>query len=115
MSGWDTAKIWIADLARPFSIYAASASGAYATYVIAQKVTTAEGGALVLTVLAGWGTALYAGKVYETQKLGGQNAEVEKIRAQASPPPATALQAAPVADEPPAPSGSDQEKPPWLR
>jgi len=88
---WDQIKSWIADLARPFSIYAASGSGAYATFVIAQKVTTAEGGALVLGVLAGWGTALYAGKVYETQKLGGQNAEIEKIRAQANPPPAQAL------------------------
>lgn len=95
MSGWDKAKEWIADLARPFSIYAAAASGGYATMVIAHKVTTAEGGALVLGVLAGWGTALYAGKVYERAAESRHAAEVEKVRAQqGSPPPAEALKPA---------------------
>lgn len=88
-------KDWIADLARPFSIYAASLSGAWATVVVAQKVTTAEGGAMVLAVLAGWGTALYAGKVYEVASANRQSAEVEKIRAQQTPPPAVALAPAP--------------------
>lgn len=84
----DAVKAFIADLARPFSIYAASLSGAWATITVADKVTTAEGGALVLGVLAGWGTALYAGKAIENTRISGHSAEVEKIRAQASPPPA---------------------------
>lgn len=101
----------LADLARPFSIYAAAASGGYATVVIAHKVTTAEGGALVLGVLAGWGTALYAGKVYEKAAESRHAAEVEKVRAaQSSPPPAEALK--PAAPEPPA---DDGELPPDQR
>lgn len=86
----DAVKAFIADLARPFAIYAASGSGAWATIVIADKVTTAEGGALVLGVLAGWGTALYAGKAFENTRIAGQNAEVEKERARSTPPPGTA-------------------------
>ncbi|MBX3482556.1 hypothetical protein [Phenylobacterium sp.] len=95
----DEFKIFVADLARPFSIYAAALSGGYATAVIAHKVTTAEGGALVLGVLAGWGTALYAGKVYEKAAESRNAAEVEKVRAQASPPPAEALKPADPAEE----------------
>lgn len=92
-------KSFIADLARPFSIYAASASGAWATVVIADKVTTAEGGALVLGVLAGWGTALYAGKAFENTRIAGHSAEVEKARATNTPPPGTAtITAAPDVD-----------------
>lgn len=86
----DAVKAFIADLARPFAIYAASGSGAWATVVIADKVTTAEGGALVLGVLAGWGTALYAGKAFENTRIAGQNAEVEKEKARSTPPPGTA-------------------------
>lgn len=70
-------KGFIADLARPFSIYAAALSGAWATVVVASKVTTAEGGAIVLGVLAGWGTALYAGKAFETTQIAKQSANVE--------------------------------------
>ena len=85
----------VADLARPGSIWLSSISGAVATVMVAQKVTTAEGGALVLTVLAGWCTALYAGKVYERAAESRHSAEVEKVRAaQGSPPPAEALKPA---------------------
>lgn len=87
----ERAKIFLADLARPFSIYAASVSGAWATIVIAGKVTTAEGGALVLGVLAGWGTALYAGKAIENTRLSGHAADVEKARVSATPPAGTAV------------------------
>lgn len=90
MSGWDTFKVLVADLARPFSIYAASASGAWATVVVASKVTTAEGGALVLGVLAGWGTALYAGKAFETTQIAKQSASVEVAKNVASAAAATA-------------------------
>lgn len=92
-------KAFIADLARPASIWAASLSGAYATVAIANKVTTAEGGALVLTVLAGWVTALYAGKVYERAAESRHAAEVEKVRAQQSPPPTEALKHAEPTDD----------------
>lgn len=91
----DQFKGLVADLARPASIWLASISGAIATVEVAQKVTTAEGGALVLTVLAGWCTALYAGKVYERAAESRHSAEVEKVRAaQGSPPPEKALQPA---------------------
>lgn len=92
----DQFKALLADLARPFSIYAAAASGGYATVIISHKVSTAEGGALVLGVLAGWGTALYAGKVYEKAAESRHAADVEKVRAaQSSPPPAEALKQPP--------------------
>lgn len=90
----DQFKSLFADLARPGSIWISSISGGIATVLVAQKVTTAEGGALVLTVIAGWSTALFAGKVYENQKLAGQSAEVEKERAKANPPPTEALKPA---------------------
>lgn len=101
-------KAFIADLARPFAVYAASVSGAWATVEIAAKVTTAEGGALVLGVLAGWGTALYAGKAYENTRISAHSAEVEKVRAQASPPPEKAL-------EPATPPEDDGTLPPEAR
>lgn len=84
------AKQIVADLARPFAIYAAAFSGAYATIVVAEKVTTAEGGALVLGVLAGWVTALYAGRAFENTRIAGHTADVEKAKAQATPQPGTA-------------------------
>jgi hypothetical protein len=93
MSRLEPIKSFIADLARPFAIYAASVSGLLATVVVAQKVTTAEGGALVLGAIGLTWTSLYAGKAIEETRKSGHAAEVEKVRAQASPPSAEALKA----------------------
>ncbi len=112
----DAVKAFIADLARPFSIYAASISGAWATIVIAGKVTSAEGGALVLGVLATWGTALYAGKAIENTRIAGHTADVEKEKARSTPPPGTAqITAAADVDVTVRDANPPEEAPPWER
>lgn len=99
MSRLEEVKVFIADLARPFAIYAASLSGFWATIVVAGKVSTAEGGALVLGAIGLTWTALYAGKAIEETRKSGHAAEVEKAKAQATPPPGTAqITAAPDVD-----------------
>lgn len=86
----DAVKAFIADLARPFAIYATSGAAAIATVRIAWDVNEPNGGAVLLTaVYAGVG-ALYLGKAWENQRVQGQNAEVEKERARSTPPPGTA-------------------------
>lgn len=87
-------KAFIADLARPFAIYATAVANGWASVVIAYKVTGSEGGALVLGATGLTLTGLYAGKVIENYRTAASNAEVEKVRAQASPPPAEALKPA---------------------
>lgn len=95
----DQAKAFIADLARPFAIYATAGAGAYAIVEVSARVTGGESGAIYVgAVLAGLG-ALYGAKAWEVNKTSGHAAEVEKIRAQASPPPANALAAAPAAED----------------
>ena len=95
----DAVKAFIADLARPFAIYAASISGFWATVVVARAVTTAEGGALVLGAIGLTWTALYAGKAIEETRKSGHIAEVEKAKVSATPPPGTAqITAAPDVD-----------------
>ncbi len=92
-------KHFIADLARPFAIYAASVSGFWATVVVASKVSTAEGGALVLSAVGLTWTALYAGKAIEETRKSLHRAEVEKAQVAASPPPgAVAITATPDVD-----------------
>lgn len=102
-------KDFIADLARPFTLYAMGFSGAWATVVISRKVADGNDGALVLAAIGLTVTALYAGKVIETFRVAASNAEVEKERAKASPPPAEALKPAEAAPAP------EPEVPPWQR
>lgn len=86
----DQIKGFVADLARPFAIISTSAASAWAIVVIAYKVETGESGAIFVgAVLAGLG-ALYGVKSWENAKAGGHSAEVEKVRAAQSPPPAPA-------------------------
>lgn len=91
-------KAFIADLARPFTLYAMGFSGAWATVVISRKVTDGNDGAFVLGAIGLTVTALYAGKVVETFRVAASNAEVEKVRAKATPPPTEALK--PPEDDP---------------
>jgi hypothetical protein len=93
-------KTFIADLARPFAIYATAASAAWATVVIAYKVTDGNDGAWALGAIGLTLSAIYAGKVIENYRTAASNAEVEKERAKASPPPAEALKPAAIPDEP---------------
>jgi hypothetical protein len=86
-------KTLLADLARPFSIYATSAAGAWAIVDVGSRVQDGQAAFYVAAVLAGLG-GLYFGKSWEVQKVSGHNAEVEKERAKASPPPAAALKPA---------------------
>lgn len=91
MSRLDQIKAVVADLARPFAIISTSFAASFATVNISLRVTGGESGAIFLTaVYAGVG-ALYVGKAFENTRIAGHNAEVEKVRAQANPPPAQAL------------------------
>jgi hypothetical protein len=94
-----TFKDIIADLARPFAIYATAFSAAWATVVIAYKVKDGNDGAWALGAIGLTLSAIYAGKVIENFRMAASNAEVEKVRAQASPQPAEALKQPPPADE----------------
>lgn len=91
----DRIKTTIADLARPFAIYATAVANGWASVVIAYKVAGSEGGALVLSATGLTLTGLYAGKVIENYRTAASNAEVEKVRAQASSPSAAALKPSP--------------------
>ena len=83
-------KDWIADLARPFAIYATAFSAAWATIVIAYKVNDGNDGAWALGAIGLTLSAIYAGKVIENYRVAQSSAEVEKARAVVTPPPGTA-------------------------
>ncbi|MBJ7410112.1 MAG: hypothetical protein JHD15_07060 [Phenylobacterium sp.] len=94
----DGFKGMVADLARPFSILVTSLSAAVTPVIIVIRVAPDRldligAAALVGAHFAGLG-ALYWGKSWEQAKVAGQNAEVEKVRATANPPPAEALKPA---------------------
>lgn len=96
----DLIKAFVADLARPFTLYAMGFSGAWATIVVSAKASNGNDGAWVLGAIGATVSALYAGKALEVANVSKHAAEVEKVRATASPPPDTALQpAAPSAPE----------------
>lgn len=97
----DHLKTAVADLARPFSIYATSFAGAWAIIDVGSRVQDGQAAFYVAAVLAGLG-GLYFGKSWEVQKLSAHSADVEKERAKASPPPDKAL-------ERPAPPTSDDD------
>lgn len=85
----DAAKVFIADLARPFALYAMGLSSAWATVVISKKVEDGSDGALVVGAIGITLAAIYAGKAIEETRKSGHSAEVEKTKAQAgaSTPP----------------------------
>lgn len=95
----------VADLARPFTFYSLSLASSAAIvklgWGLAEAIAkgTADGyqAAAFAGVVLGGASAIYIGKSWENRGVSAGNAEVEKIRAQASPPPAEALKPA---DEP---------------
>lgn len=94
----DQIKAAISDLARPFAIISTSGAAAWATVTISYRVDGFENAALYMAaVYAGLG-GLYGFKSWEKRGEAKSAAEVEVVRAQASPPPAEALKPA----EPPA-------------
>lgn len=97
---WNAIKAGVADLARPFTLYAMAGSGAWATIMTAQHINNGFDGAALVAAIGLTVSALYAGKVIENYQIARSTADVEKERAKANPPPAAALQPAPVADEP---------------
>ena len=86
-------KAFIADIARPWVLWAGGGSASIAT-VLCARAPTLEGAAVVA---AAWGGifGIYWGKAQETAKIAIANAqasaEVEKERAKSSPLPAEAL------------------------
>lgn len=113
---WDQFKIIVSDLARPFTLYAMGFSGAWATVVIAAKVSDGNDGAWVLGAIGATVSALYAGKALEVANVAKHTSEVEKERAKASPPPAEALAPAPKVESPPErPVIAPQDRAPWER
>lgn len=102
----DALKGLIADLARPWVLWAGGGSASVATIMCAVNPTL-EGAAVVA---AAWGGVfgIYWGKSRETAQIAIANAqataEIEKERAKASPPPAEALKPAEPVDSEPDPA-----------
>lgn len=109
IADWIVTKV--ADLARPFTLYAMGFSGAYATVVIAAKVTDGNDGWGVLAAIGATVSALYAGKALEVANVSKHTAQVEVERAKASPPPEKALAPATAGDGELPPTVP--EKPSW--
>lgn len=93
MSRLDQIKGFVSDLARPFSIIATSAAGAWAIVDVGTRVNEGQAAFYVGAVLAGLG-GLYFGKSWELSQISKHTAPIEVERAKASPPPAEALKPA---------------------
>lgn len=110
VTGWDIAKQFIADLARPFSIIVTSASAAVVPVIVVARMAPDRfdliGAAAFVGALYAGVAGLYWGKAIEETRKAGQAAEVEKVRAQAVAPPAEAL-------KPAEPDAREEEAMPW--
>jgi hypothetical protein len=116
MISFNDLKAAVADLARPFTFYSLATASSVAIAkmgwsigeaIAAGKADGYQAAALAGVVLAG-ASAIYIGKSFENRGIASSNAEVEKIRAQANPPPAEAL-------KPPAQAEDDGALPPDQR
>lgn len=108
----DALKTFVADLARPFALYSVAGSTSFAIVRLTLFESDLSAAAVFITAALGGLAALYGVKAWENAKAGGQAAEVEKVRAQATPPPTEALKpAAPAPD----PEAAAPEDPPWVR
>ena len=88
----------IGDLARPFAIYATAGAAAISTVRLAFVSDDLSGAAVYMGAVFAGLAGLYGFRAWESQKAASASAEVEKVRAQANPPPAEALK--PAAPEP---------------
>ena len=84
-------KAAIADLARPYTFYSLATASAAAIVKMAWGITDGYQAATFAGVVLAGASAIYIGKSFENTRISGHNAEVEKERAKASPPPAEAL------------------------
>ena len=88
-------KAFIADLARPWVLWSGGASASVATVICAWRGENMLEGAALLTAAWAGVAGIYWGKSFENRGVEASKASVEVVRAQASPPPAAALAAAP--------------------
>ena len=78
----DLVKSFIGDLARPFAIISTSAAASVSSVIVATKVESGEGGALLMAAIFGGVGSLYIGKAWEVTKAGKHTADVEIAKAQ---------------------------------
>lgn len=86
----DTVKA-LADLARPYTFYSLATASCVAIVKMSWGITDGYQAAAFGGVVLAGASAIYIGKSFEQTRIAGHNAEVEKVRAQSSPPPAEAL------------------------
>ena len=81
-------KGFLADLARPVAIYAASGSAAVATVLIAMKIDKPDlsSAAIFIGAVFSGVSALYWGKAWEQSNVAKQAANVQVAQATAAPP-----------------------------
>lgn len=91
----DQFKGVVADLARPIAIISTSGASSWAIIDIAQRVSTAEGGAMFVGVVLSGLSALYVGKAFENTRIAGHQADVEKAKAASGPSTPAQIPAAP--------------------
>lgn len=84
-------KDFIADLARPYTFYSLATASSIAVVKIGWEISDGYQGAAFMGVVLAGASAIYIGKSWENRGASADTREVEKIRAQASPPPAKAL------------------------
>lgn len=89
-------KTWIADLARPYTFYSLATASAISIVKMAWGIADGYQAAALAGVVLTGASAIYIGKSAEIASIAKHTTELEKVRAQATPPPATAL--APAAD-----------------
>lgn len=82
-SGLDRLKTLIADLARPFAIYATSFAASWGIIVVSYRVQDGNDGALYVAAATAGVGAIYIGKSIEVFKTHRASAEVEVARVSA--------------------------------
>lgn len=84
----------VADLARPYTFYSLATASAIAIVKMGWEITDGYQAAAFAGVVLAGASAIYIGKSFENTRISAHNADVEKERAKASPPPAEALKPA---------------------
>jgi hypothetical protein len=91
---------WIADLARPYTFYTLATASGIAIVKMAWGITDGYQAAAFAGVVLAGASAIYIGKSFENTRISAHSADLEKVRAQATPaPPAEALKPATPAEE----------------
>jgi hypothetical protein len=99
MTRTDACKAFLADLARPFAIYVTATAAAVSTVRLAFVGDDLSGAAVYIGAVFAGLAGLYGFRAWESRSAVNASAEVEKVRAAATPPPGTAqITAAPDVD-----------------